>query len=52
MAEGKLGMNAGEGFYDFKNIDVESYRRDKMAEFVALLNHLKLLPEPGAKPKD
>jgi 3-hydroxybutyryl-CoA dehydrogenase len=53
MAEGKLGMDAGEGFYDFKNIDVEQYRRGKLAEFVALLKHLELLPEPGKdiKPK-
>jgi 3-hydroxybutyryl-CoA dehydrogenase len=47
MAAGELGLETGKGFYDFEKIDVEAYRHEKMATFVALLRHLDLLAKPG-----
>ncbi len=46
MAEGRTGMHAGQGFYDFRAVDVEGYRRQKLGEFVDLIRHLRLLPPP------
>ncbi len=47
MAAGDLGLDTGKGFHDFTKIDVEAYRHEKMATFVALLRHLDLLAKPG-----
>ncbi len=47
IAEGKLGMGAGQGFRDFSGTDVDAYRREKLAKYVALLRHLDLLPTPA-----
>jgi len=44
MARGDLGLKTGKGFYDFSSIDPDEFRRDKLATFVALLEHLKMLP--------
>lgn len=48
MAEGRTGMKAGQGFYDFSSRDVSAYQRETMKKFVDLLNHLGLMPAPGA----
>ena len=45
IEKGHLGMNHGKGFYDFENIDVGSFKKQKMATFIALLEHLKMLPK-------
>jgi len=47
MAEGRLGLRTGQGFYDFRARDVEAYRHERLAAFVALLRHLELLPRPA-----
>jgi len=47
IADGHLGMNHGKGFYDFENMDVEAYKREKLSTFVALLKHLDLMPKAG-----
>jgi len=47
MAEGRLGLRSGQGFYDFRQRDTEAYRRERLSEFVALLRHLELLPGPA-----
>jgi 3-hydroxybutyryl-CoA dehydrogenase len=47
MEEGKLGMHAGQGFYDFRDIDVEAYQRDMLTRFVHLLRHMNLVPPPA-----
>lgn len=47
MEEGKLGLATGQGFYDFGDIDADAYRRDRLATFVRLLEHLDLMPRPG-----
>jgi 3-hydroxybutyryl-CoA dehydrogenase len=39
MESGRLGMRSGRGFYDFADTDVEQYRREVLAKFVALLRH-------------
>lgn len=43
--KGHLGMNHGKGFYDFENMDVEAFKTEKLSTFVALLEHLKMLPK-------
>ena len=45
IADGHLGMNHGKGFYDFDNMDVEAYKREKLSTFIALLKHLDLMPK-------
>ena len=45
MKKGQLGMNHGKGFYDFENMDVDTYKREKLSTFIALLNHLDLMPK-------
>ena len=39
------GVADGEGFYDYRNMDVAAYRKQRMQEFVGLLSHLKLTPK-------
>jgi 3-hydroxybutyryl-CoA dehydrogenase len=50
MAEGRLGMGSGQGFYDFRDRDLEAYQRQRLARFVELLRHLELMPRPGGGP--
>ncbi len=47
MAENRRGLRDGTGFYDWKNIDTDAYRNEKMASFVHLLQHLDLMPKAG-----
>ena len=47
MKKGHLGMNHGKGFYNFENMDVESYKRTKLSTFIELLKHLDLMPKKG-----
>ncbi len=47
MAQGRNGLRDGQGFYDFKSMDVPAYQRDQMKRFVGLFRHLELLPPPG-----
>ena len=47
MKKGHLGMNHGKGFYNFENMDIESYKRMKLSTFVKLLKHLDLMPKRG-----
>ena len=47
MREGRTGLREGKGFYDFSDMDVTAYRREKLAAFAGLLKHLSLLPEAG-----
>ncbi|WP_416898361.1 MAG: 3-hydroxybutyryl-CoA dehydrogenase [Minwuia sp.] len=48
MAEGRIGMDAGEGFYDFRNRDVGAYRRERLEAFHGLLRHRGLIAPPKA----
>jgi 3-hydroxybutyryl-CoA dehydrogenase len=47
MQEGRNGLRDGQGFYDYRECDVDAYREQRMGDFVKLLQHLSLLPEPG-----
>lgn len=47
MEEGRLGMNHGQGYYDYRDIDVAAYQRDKLRKFVRLLEELGQVPRPG-----
>jgi 3-hydroxybutyryl-CoA dehydrogenase len=44
MAQGRLGLKTGAGFYDYRDTDVAAYRQDVMARQVALLKQLSLVP--------
>ena len=52
MATGAVGMKTGRGFHDFSDRDVDAYRRETLAKFVALAKHLGLLPPPGGIDRD
>ncbi len=44
MASGRNGMREGQGFYDWRNIDLDQYRQARLAAFGRLLDSLGLLP--------
>jgi 3-hydroxybutyryl-CoA dehydrogenase len=44
MARGDMGLKSGKGFYDYSTLDPDDWRRRKLTAFVALLDHLKMLP--------
>ena len=45
MRENHNGIRDGQGFYDYRERDIDAYREERMGEFVKLLQHLSLLPE-------
>jgi 3-hydroxybutyryl-CoA dehydrogenase len=45
MRENHNGIRDGQGFYDYRDVDVDAYRQERMGDFVKLLQHLSLLPE-------
>lgn len=45
MRENRNGIRDGQGFYDYRNRDVDSYREERLGDFIKLLQHLSLLPE-------
>jgi len=47
MEDGRRGMREGQGYYDFRNMDVEAFQQEKMQRFVTLLNGLGHVPKPG-----
>lgn len=44
MDEGKKGLADGQGFYDYRSLDVTQYRKERIGLFVHLLRHLQLVP--------
>jgi 3-hydroxybutyryl-CoA dehydrogenase len=46
MQEGRIGLRSGQGFFDYANRDVDAYRRDRLAAFVAMLGQLGLARPP------
>jgi 3-hydroxybutyryl-CoA dehydrogenase len=46
MVEGRIGLKTGHGFLDYEDLDRDAYRRARLAEFVALLRHLKMTRPP------
>ena len=45
MRENRNGIRDGQGFYDYRERDVDAYRQERMGDFVKLLQHLSLIPE-------
>lgn len=46
MAEGRAGLRAGKGFFDWSGVDAGNYRRDVMRRQLSLLQLLGLVPAP------
>ena len=47
MDEGKTGLHAGQGYYDFRQLDVSSWQKEKLSRFVTLLGELDQIPQAG-----
>ena len=48
MQTGEFGLKTGKGFYDFETMGADEYRREKLATFIGLLQHLDLMPKSGS----
>lgn len=46
MQEGRIGLSTRQGFLDYEGLDVEAYRRERLAAFVAMLRHFGLAKPP------
>ncbi len=47
VAEGRLGLKSGSGFYDYAGRDVADYRRDVLARTLGMLKHAGLWQPPA-----
>lgn len=47
VAEGRLGLKSGSGFYDYEGRDVAAYRRDVLARTLGMLRHAGLWQPPA-----
>ena len=47
VAEGRLGLKTGSGFYDYAGRDVAAYRRDVLARTLGMLRHAGLWRPPA-----
>lgn len=48
VADGRLGLKSGSGFYDYAGRDVAAYRRDALARTLAMLQHAGMWRPPAA----
>ncbi|MGD9768496.1 MAG: 3-hydroxybutyryl-CoA dehydrogenase [Pseudolabrys sp.] len=46
MSEGRIGLRTGQGFLNYENLDLDSYRRERLGAFIAMLDQLKLVRPP------
>ncbi len=46
MAAGRTGVREQAGFLDYTSMDIEAYRRKRLAAFVALLKHIGIARPP------
>ena len=44
MEKGRGGIREGQGFYDYRQMDVDAYRQQRIEEFTALLRTVNLAP--------
>ena len=47
VAEGRLGLKSGSGFYDYAGQDLAAYRRDVLARTLGMLQHAGLWRPPA-----
>ncbi|MGV6876167.1 3-hydroxybutyryl-CoA dehydrogenase [Pseudochelatococcus sp. B33] len=47
MEAGRIGLKSGAGFFDYAGVDVDAYRRRRMAAFVDALQANRLLRPPA-----
>ena len=47
MQDGRKGMREGRGYYDFRDMDVDAWQKEKLTRFVTLLGSLGQIPKPG-----
>ena len=52
VAEGRLGLKSGSGFYDYDGRDVAAYRRDVLSRTLGMLRHAGLWRPPAAETID
>jgi 3-hydroxybutyryl-CoA dehydrogenase len=46
MKEGRIGLGTRQGFLDYENMDIEAYRRERLAAFVTMLRQIGLARAP------
>jgi 3-hydroxybutyryl-CoA dehydrogenase len=46
MAQGRNGLREGKGFFDYSGMDVPAYRRDRLSEFLRMLQQAGLARPP------
>jgi 3-hydroxybutyryl-CoA dehydrogenase len=46
MAEGRIGMKTSQGFLDYKGLDLDAYREQRLAAFASLLRQFGLARHP------
>lgn len=51
MEDGRKGMREGRGYYDFRDMDVDAWQKEKLTRFVTLLGSLGQIPKPGVRVK-
>ena len=51
MEDGRRGLREGQGYYDFRNMDVDAWQKEKLTRFVTLLAGLGQIPKPGVAEK-
>ena len=44
MRSGRNGIREGIGFYDYRDRDIDAYRRDRLTRFLELIDFMELLP--------
>jgi 3-hydroxybutyryl-CoA dehydrogenase len=52
VAEGRLGLKSGSGFYDYGGRDVAAYRRDVLSRTLGMLRHAGLWQPPAGETID
>ena len=49
VAEGRLGLKTGSGFYDYEGRDVGAYRRDVLGRTLGMLQQAELWRPPAQR---
>jgi 3-hydroxybutyryl-CoA dehydrogenase len=47
VAQGRLGLKTGSGFFDYQGQDVQAYRRDVLTRTLGMLRHAGLYRPPA-----